>query len=125
MSKFTALDHIDIVVQDPDTMADYFISLGFTEIRRTDHNGGAVELRFPGEGDQPILELTAQHGEGRPSFNLGLRHMALRCDNVDQTYRELTEEGKTFDKEPRAIPSTGRRLTNLIDPEGNVLQVVS
>ena len=56
--QFRGLDHIDIVVEDVAAMQAFFESVGFELIRQTDHGGGAVELRFPGEGDQPILELT-------------------------------------------------------------------
>lgn len=123
MSHFTGLDHIDIVVDDIERMAEFLLSIGFSEIRRTDHNGGAIELRFPGGDSQPILELTSANGAGRAPFALGLRHMALRCADLDNAYAVLSAEGFQFTGAPKLIPHTGRRLTNIKDPENGVMQI--
>lgn len=124
MSKPQGLDHIDIVVEDVQVMRAFFESVGFELIRQTEHGGGAVELRFPGNGDQPILELTPVVGPNGTKRPLGLRHMALRVSDIDATVAELEEQGLRIDKPPRVIAETGRRLTNLIDPVGNSLQLV-
>ncbi|MES2291103.1 MAG: VOC family protein [Pseudomonadota bacterium] len=123
MAHLGSVDHIDIVVNDPSVMADFLVSIGFKPVREAEGRG-SIELAFPGEGDQAILELTAAdsgNGKVRP---LGLRHIAVRSSNIDATFKELTERGYVFDKEPREIPATGRMLTNLKDPEGGVLQIV-
>ena len=123
MAHLGSIDHIDIVVEDTEKMAEFLISIGFTMVRKAEGRG-SIEITFPGEGDQPILELTAaDSGDGkvRP---LGLRHIALRSSDIDATYGELTARGYSFDKPPRLIPETGRMLTNLKDPEGRSLQIV-
>jgi catechol 2,3-dioxygenase-like lactoylglutathione lyase family enzyme len=125
MTALGQLDHIDIVVAEPQVMAHYLESLGFTRIREIAGGRGSIELRFPGAGDQPFIELTPQtalDGSLRP---LGLRHMALRAGDLDAEYSSLVAAGFTTDSPPREIAQTGRRLFNLKDPEGNVLQVVS
>lgn len=124
MAYLGSIDHIDVVVEDPKKMADFLVSIGFTHVRETEGGRGSVEVAFPGEGDQPILELTPSdqgNGKVRP---LGLRHIALRSTNIDKTFEELNARGYTFDKPPRLIPQTGRMLTNLKDPEGRSLQIV-
>jgi glyoxylase I family protein len=125
MSHFLGIDHIDIAVANPHQVADFLISLGFTEVRRTDHGGGAVELRFPGGTEQPILELTPAVSENGDKLPLGLRHIALRCANIDEAFAALSKNGFIFDKPPRTIAHTGRRVTSVIDPEGRPLQFVS
>ena len=118
------LDHIDIVVDDVALMRAFFEAVGFTLIRETDHGGGAVELRFPGAGNQPILELTSRidaEGKARP---LGLRHMALRVADIDAALACYAERGLMPTKPPRVVPETGRRLANILDPAGNALQFV-
>lgn len=123
MAHLGTIDHIDIVVQDPDKMADFLVSVGFKMLRKAEGRG-SVEVAFPGEGDQPFIELSAAdtgNGKVRP---LGLRHIAVRSSDIDATYKELTDRGYTFDKEPRLIPETGRMLMNLKDPEGKSLQIV-
>ena len=122
--QLRGLDHIDIVVEDVAAMQAFFESVGFGLIRQTDHGGGAVELRFPGEGDQPILELTPHEGANGTKRSLGLRHMALRVADIDAAVADLTSRGLRVDKPPRVVAETGRRLTNLIDPVGNSLQLV-
>ena len=81
-------------------------------------------MAFPGEGDQPVLELTSRdQGNGKVRA-LGLRHIAVRSTDINKTYEELTARGYTFDKPPRPIEATGRMLTNLKNPEGLSLQIV-
>jgi catechol 2,3-dioxygenase-like lactoylglutathione lyase family enzyme len=124
MSDLQGIDHIDIVVADLDAMATFFETVGFTVIRKTEHGGGAVELRFPGTGRQPILELTSEvdgSGNRRP---LGLRHMALRSADIRQTFSDFSARALPLRGEPRKVPETGRTLINLTDPEGGTLQFV-
>ena len=118
------LDHIDIVVEDVGVMRDFLVAVGFTVLRETGHGGGAVELRFPGPGEQPVLELTPRTGPNGVARPLGLRHMALRVGDLPGAVAELQARGLRVDKPPRVIPDTGRLLTNLVDPQGNSLQLV-
>ena len=124
MPNLKGLDHIDIVVEDVATMRDFFVSVGFDVVRETSHGGGAVELRFPGEGEQPILELTPRQSANGSVRALGLRHMALKVDDIEVTIAALAARGLRTDKPPRVVAETGRRLANLIDPAGNSLQLV-
>lgn len=124
MSDLVGIDHIDIVVTDPEAMAAFFVAAGFTEHRRTDHGRGSIELRFPGPGEQPVLELTSPldaNGKSRP---LGLRHMALRSTDIAATFAAFTAAGLPVKGGMRSIPETGRTLFNLSDPEGGTLQFV-
>src|SRR5271154_3180803 len=113
MAYLTFIDHIDMVVDDPQRMADFLTSIGFTLKRKIGGTRGSYEVAFPGPADQPILELTpsmSTNGETRP---LGLRHIAIRSTNIQETYEELTARGYQFDDAPRPVPETGRLLTNL------------
>lgn len=119
------IDHIDIVVADPPAMARFLESLGFVRLRETGDGRGSIELRCPGKGDQPFVELTpADPGTGvvRP---LGLRHLAFRAGDLDGVFAALAASGHATDAPPREIAATGRRLFNVTDPEGKTLQVVS
>lgn len=125
MSTLGQIDHIDIVVDDPQKMAGFLEALGFVRLRETGGGRGSVELRFPGEGDQPFVELTPSaqaNGTRRP---LGLRHLALRAVDLDATFAALSGQGFEVASPPRAVAETGRRLFNLRDPEGGTLQIVS
>lgn len=124
MAYLGSIDHIDVVVDDPRKMAEFLVSVGFTPVRETEGGRGSIEIAFPGEGDQPILELTPRDQGNGKVRELGLRHIALRSSDINKTFEELNSRGYTFDKPPRLIPETGRMLTNLKDPEGKSLQIV-
>ena len=121
MNNLDGLDHIDIVVTDVEAMSAFFQTVGFTVIRKTDHGGGAVELRFPGTGRQPILELTSEVDGSGNKRQLGLRHMALRSANIRQTFDDFIARALPLKGEPRKVEATGRTLINLTDPEGGTL----
>ena len=121
---FTGIDHIDLIVEDPEKMAKFLMALGFKEIRHTVEARGSIELRFPGGDDQPFVELRASRKPDGTTRPLGLNHIALRCDNLDETFKTLSEKGMKFSSQPRVVETSGRRLANLIDPEGHSLQIV-
>ncbi|MFP9139181.1 VOC family protein [Devosia sp. XGJD_8] len=124
MSKLLGIDHIDIVVQNPESMAQFLQSVGFSVHRRTAHGGGSIELVFPGDGEQPILELTSPTDAAGKARPLGLRHMALRASDIHETFELFRNQGLPVRGEPRSIADTGRTLINLTDPEGGTLQIV-
>lgn len=122
-NRISRIDHIDIIVQDVDASVKFFTSVGFTPVK-SNYNGSGVQLRFPGPDPQPILELCpvlSLKGEKRP---LGLNHIALAVDILDAAGEDFAKVGLHYDAPPRQIASTGRRLTNLIDPDGRKLQFV-
>ena len=45
---FTGIDHIDLIVEDPEKMAEFLKTVGFKEIRHNVEARGSIELRFPG-----------------------------------------------------------------------------
>lgn len=125
MAKFEGIDHIDIVVDDPEKMVEFLLKLGFEMVRRAPPSRGSIEVRFPGGKDQPILELTPSKSPKGKVIPLGLRHVAIRTSDLDGAHKELLEKGYTFSGPIRDIEDTGRRLANLVDPEGKTLQIVS
>jgi len=116
------IDHIDLAVDDVDATAAFFVAFGCTEVRRSDHAGLSIELRLPGE-NQPIIELTATRRPNGKIFPAGVRHIALKTDDIKATHAELTAKGIKLDGEPK--PINGRLLMNAIDPAGkSSLQIV-
>ena len=70
----TGIDHIEIIVRDLDDYVDFLTTLGFETLRRTDHHGGSVEMKPPGDG-QPVFEI--HQGERRG----GDRHQPHRAED--------------------------------------------
>lgn len=54
------------------------------------------------------------------SGHVGLRHPALRCDDLGAAVAELAATGLAFTGPVRTIADTGRRVAK--DPDGRVLQ---
>lgn len=114
------LDHIDIVVGDTEIAAEFFAKLGFSVVRRLGDGRGSIELRFP--GSDIILELTPSlRADGR-RLPLGLRHMALRCSDLDAAVSAFTAAGLAIPEGPRLVAATGRRVANTTMPDNQVLQ---
>lgn len=105
------IDHIEICVKDLDAAADFFTKMGFAEIGRTNHHGGAVELRVPGE--QNIL---IEFHRGLPTETPGLNHIAFLVDDMQTTGAELTGKGIEFDAPPKTSLNRGCQMASLRDP---------
>ena len=125
---FAGLDHVELVVEDPQRMADFLVPLGFTIMgRKPDQQGGhkgTIKVRFPGEGDQPYMDLRSNRDfSGKVVRELGYRHIGLRCENFGETFQTLEGLGIPFTREPH-VGGTDRMVVTMIDPQGGHLQCV-
>lgn len=124
-ARIEGIDHIDLAVEDVTEACAYYERLGFVVVRRTEHAGGAVELRFPGDGAQPTLELVpCTRPDGTRLAEPGIRHIGLRCSDIHAVQRELAGRGVAFGKSPGYYATTQRWLCNTTDPSGNIVQLV-
>ena len=122
---FEGIDHIDMAVEDVEATAAFYAGLGFEIVRRTPHAGGAVELKFPGAGTQPVLELIpCVKPDGTRIAHPGIRHIGLLCKDIRAAHAELSRRGYPFKNEPRYVAATHRWLANTHDPSGAVVQLV-
>ena len=112
------VDHIAMSVPDPNIMADFFVNLGFEEVRRTDHHGGSVEVRLPGE-NQVLFEFTTL----RSTENPGVNHIAFLVDNCAEVVAELKANDVKFDTEAHFVEASQRVIASFRDPLGFRLQV--
>lgn len=119
------IDHIDLAVEDIESACAWYEQLGFSVVRRTTHVGGAVELRFPGQGAQPLLELVpCTAPDGRRLAEPGIRHIGLKCSDIHGVRAQLIDRGVPFARPPGYYAPTQRWLCNTEDPSGNVMQLV-
>lgn len=124
-ARIEGIDHIDLAVEDVAAACGWYEQLGFRVVRRTAHVGGAVELRFPGAGEQPLLELVpCTAPDGRRLAEPGIRHIGLKCSDIDGVRTQLVARGMPFAKQPGFYAPTQRWLCNTIDPSGNIMQLV-
>lgn len=118
MSLLNGIDHIEINVENKEEMAEFLKKVGFVETRRTEHTEGSIELRFPGGPDAPILELNQSTKEPK-----GFQHLAMRTDDIDAAYADMLRRGLKMSRPLGPPTSSGRRVFNMVDPQGNKLQV--
>jgi glyoxylase I family protein len=110
------VDHIDVAVRDLEAYVGFFKSMGFEEVRRTQHYGLAVEMRLP--GDTVVFELHTV----KMADNPGVNHIAFLVDEPQATVDEMKARGVAFDREAELVASTGRQTSNFRDPDGFRLQ---
>lgn len=120
------IHHVAIIVSDHEAALDFYVNkLGFSVIRdswRADRHdfktdldaGNGVELELFSE-ENPPARVT--HPEA-----CGLRHLAFRVENVEETVRELAARGIVC--EPVRVDGfTGKRMTFFFDPDGLPLEL--
>ena len=120
------IHHVAIIVSDHEAALDFYVNkLGFSVIRdswrpdrrdfKTDLDAGnGVELELFSE-ENPPARVT--HPEA-----CGLRHLAFRVEDVEETVRELAARGIVC--EPVRVDSyTGKRMTFFADPDGLPLEL--
>ena len=119
----TGIDHPAVAAVDPAKLAQWYIAvLGYTEYHRTDRK--VWILAAP---DGSLLEVMPKDDTPRPTrttWTPGWSHLALRVKDLDQTAALLRDRGVVFPAAP-APAIGGGRLLNFVDPEGNMLQIVS
>jgi catechol 2,3-dioxygenase-like lactoylglutathione lyase family enzyme len=113
------IDHIELIVRDVEEFIAFFEKMGFKVLTRTSHHGSSAELQLPGE-NQPIFEI---HQVMREE-NIGVNHIAFKCDNAQETYDDLLAKGVKTMREPNYVKATGRLTVNLRDPDGWRVQLV-
>ena len=112
MSRITRFDHVGITVAHLDTVAAFFVGLGFeiegrmvmegefvdTVIGIPESRSEIVTLRLPNEGTK--LELSSfiqpDHQPGSPdamSTELGLRNVSFEVDDLDAILDTLATQG--------------------------------
>lgn len=139
----TSFNHTGIVVDDLDTMVDFYCNtLGLTEHNRIessappegDHTGipGAKRtLVFVGFEEGHRIELVKFHDpKAQPGHQqisqLGTSHICFNVDDLEQTHTKLLAVGVKFVTQPkfRDTENGQRGIVYAQDPEGNWLEFI-
>ena len=124
--NLSAIHHVAIIVSDYAVSRDFYVNkLGFAVVRenyRPEKKDWKLDLRL---NDTTELEIFApENPPKRPSWPeaCGLRHLAFRVSDVEQTVSELAERGIVC--EPiRTDTFTGEKMTFFHDPDGLPLEL--
>ena len=145
-----SIDHVNLVVDDLDRMADFYsglLNMGITKrvtisgpwIDRTVKLEGVVaDVIYLDPPSGPRVELIRYRKPPatRPphlgeSNTPGLRHLAFRVRDIEQLAARLKEAGVTFFSDIQRVPTeqvsyggdVQKHLIYFQDPEGNLLEL--
>jgi lactoylglutathione lyase len=113
-------------ITDIDRSVAFYEALGFEEIRRMPIREEAVNvfLNLPGDGDEPRLELTYNHGVDHYELGSGYGHIALSAADLDATLERLAAQGIEPERPPYRIREGGSRICFVRDPDGYRIEIV-
>lgn len=125
MSRFRpSLEHVGLAARDSAALAQWYLQVLGTTVRWTnDATPPAFLLELPAGG---IIEIypAAEPATGEaPNGRQGLRHLALKVENLDAAREALEAKGVVF-SEPVKPAGGGGRVQFFRDPEGNLLHLV-
>ena len=124
--KLSKIHHIAIIVSDYENAKDFYVNkLGLSVIRenyRPERKDWKLDLRV---NEHTELEIFAEENPPKRVSHpeaCGLRHLAFCVESVEETVRELAEQGITC--EPVRIDDyTGKKMTFFHDPDGLPLEL--
>lgn len=111
--------HVALIASERDRTVAFYGVLGFhvtAEHVRQDKNDVLIMMT---DGETVLEIFVKSDAPERPSFPeaRGLRHIAFRTENLDETVAKLIENG--YAPEPiRRDTFTGERMTFVPDPDG-------
>jgi len=114
------LIHTCYRVLDLERSKDFYEVLGFEEIGRMAIGDEATNLfmNLPGDGDEPRLELTYNHGRAEPyELGDGYGHIALAVGDLDACLESLAKLGIEPERPPYTVREGGTRLCFVRDPD--------
>ncbi len=135
------IHHINIVVSDLDEAIDFFMGIGFELFEKKELSGKWIDevvglkdvkaiyaaLRI---GDFPVVIELLQYVNpvgDRCEFvslpnTIGIRHVALRVERIEEVVDRLKTQGVEFFSEIRTNPY-GKRMCYLKGPDGIILEL--
>jgi catechol 2,3-dioxygenase-like lactoylglutathione lyase family enzyme len=116
--KLLRLEHLDIVCSDVKKSVEFYRKLGLAPEGTLDK--GAVVFMFSGDDGSPVRVELHQAEKGQKT---GINHVAFEVSDTDAAYREGKYVGLDFKMEPLQNRQSGRRIVNLLDPDGVEIQL--
>ena len=111
-------------IGDIDRSVAFYEKLGFEETARMPIGDEAINVFMNLPGEDPILELTYNHGVDSYDLGTGYNHIALTVDDLDGTLASLGEKGIEPEKPPYTVREGGSRLCFVRDPDGYRIELI-
>jgi len=116
--KLLRLEHLDVVCSDLKKSVEFYRKLGLSPEGTLDN--ASVVFMFSGDDGSPVRVELHQAEEGQKA---GIDHVAFEVADTDAAYKEGKYLGLDFKFEPLQNTQSGRRIVNLLDPDGVQLQL--
>jgi len=123
MTKFL---HTCYRIGDIDRSVAFYQRIGFEETGRMPIGDEAINVFMNLPGEDPVLELTYNHGVTGYEHGTGYNHIALAVDDLDATLSDLADDGIEPEKPPYRPGgrTEGHRIAFLRDPDGYRIELI-
>jgi len=111
-------------IGDIDRSVAFYEALGFEERRRLPIRDEAINVFMGLPGEDPVLELTYNHGVDSYELGTGYNHIALAVDDLEGTLAGLSEVGIEPEKAPYQVREGGSYLCFVRDPDGYRIELI-
>lgn len=112
----TGIHHIALIATS-EASVDFYKQLGFEEFKRIDRDYDTVVL-LSGYDVRLEIFIDPAHPQRCSPEPLGLRHMALRVESIEDTIEQLGVESVEI-----MTDWLGERFAYITDPDGNVVEL--
>ncbi|HEU4944538.1 MAG TPA: VOC family protein [Solirubrobacterales bacterium] len=123
MAKFL---HTCYRIGDIDRSVAFYEKLGFEVAGRMPIGDEAINVFMNLPGEDPVLELTYNHGVTGYEHGTGYNHIALLVDDLDATLEGLAADGIEPEKPPYRPGgrTEGHFICFLRDPDGYRIELI-
>lgn len=116
----THIHSATLMVEDQDAALDFYVGkLGWEKRADSPYGDGARWIEVGPSGATTALALVRPQDVGAPPEETGnYEGISLVTDDMDSTYKELSDRGVRFTQPPEKMP-WGQMATWFEDPDGN------
>jgi lactoylglutathione lyase len=113
-------------IGDIDSAVSFYEKLGFEEWRRMNIGDEAINVFMGLPDEDPVLELTYNHGVDSYELGTGYNHIAIAVEDLDGTLAKLAEEGIEPEKPPYRPGgrTEGPMIAFVRDPDGYRIELI-
>ena len=111
-------------IGDIDRSVAFYEKLGFEETWRMPIGDEAINVFMNLPGEDPVLELTYNHGVDSYDLGTGYNHIALAVEDLDGTLGGLASDGNEPEKPPYQVREGGSRICFVRDPDGYRIELI-
>jgi lactoylglutathione lyase len=113
-------------IGDIDRSVAFYEKLGLQEARRMPIGDEAINVFMQLPGEDPVLELTYNHGVDSYDLGTGYNHIALGVEDLDRTLERLASDGIEPEKPPYRPGgrAEGPRIAFVRDPDGYRVELI-